>query len=201
MLLHLVNKVKCLVMGAITRLLKSVPTILPTRHRTTMAQLPPNLLLFRTITTVLSGIPHVNDFVSRDTFTDKAWKKSEAREELKALDAFAQLLVTQYEVVSVVSNRSQALRLVTSTTAENTSEILIPGEDDQEYLEKFMEIMGAIGRAINWTYQIVSTFNDRRLDKTTSSQQPGPELVDPVAPSDLGDRDVMTYIEGLQMNW
>lgn len=137
MLLYLANKVQRLALGALNFLSKLIGAFDQARYRTMAQNTPPKVLgieALRTITTLLSKAPENDsqDFVSQDRFQDKAWSKSEGREELKALDAFSQLLVFDNEVVSVVSNRSRALRLIASRISAEELKAFNPEESDPE---------------------------------------------------------------------
>lgn len=211
MLLCLANKVQGLLQGTLTRLFDTAASlffvVFPARQQISLAMaandLPDNILALRTITTFLAGIPRTNDIQSYNNFDAGTWGRYEFREELKALDAFALLLVTKHEVTSVVSNRSKMLRVMTASSSDNQT----GDEDEAISLEHSSssdeDTLGErVARVLTWPYYaIMATMNDRRDDKSTRSRNPGPELVGPRKPDDLGDKDVKSYMLDLEKSW
>lgn len=158
-------------------------------------KLPEGLRVLNTITKLLACIPRYRDMESRDNLDKKQWETPGIREELKLLDAFAQLIVSTHEVAAIASNRSKDLNLVASVI-EDTDEATEETNEDTGTLAKqcWETIKGGV-------YRLIGTINSRPKDEGTSSGKLGPILISPERPSDLGERTATEYMIDLEKNW
>ncbi len=63
--------------------------------------IPENVQVLNTIIKLLSHIPRKIPLSPRYNLSDKDWQTPAVRQEIKLLDAFAQLMVSRHEVVAV----------------------------------------------------------------------------------------------------
>jgi len=82
--------------------------------------IPENIQKFKTITTLLAHLPRTIPSIPTDNLEDPKWAESHIRRELKILDAFAQLAVSQHDVVVVSTFKGLGLEMVTCADQETT---------------------------------------------------------------------------------
>ena len=171
------------------------------RAPTTMSTaIPENIQAFNTIIKILAHIPRKFPLTPHDNLSDKGWQTPEVRQELKLLNAFAQLMVSRYEVVAVTSNRSLTLKLMASMNEEckhaDTPDAEAEAGAGAEPKSKLRQYWDSFHKWI-----LVATLNSRRDDAETCSSKLGPTTVTPEVPSDLNGRCVLSYLEALEVQW
>jgi len=82
--------------------------------------IPENIQKFKTITTLLAHLTCTIPSVPTNNLEDPKWAESHIRQELKILDAFAQLAVSQHDVVAVSTFKGLGLEMVTCADQETT---------------------------------------------------------------------------------
>jgi hypothetical protein len=147
--------------------------------------IPENILVFRTITTLLAHLPRTTPIVPTDNFQDPKWQNAPTRLELKISDAFAQLAVSEHDVVAVSTVRGWGLDLVTSIDKEATE---TQAESTTSELPK------------SW-WQFLITRNDRSRDPATSSGGDYPAIIPSNEPRDLNGRTAYEYMKDLETSW
>jgi hypothetical protein len=170
----------------------------PTIHHTptsTMSipdNIPENILVFRTITTLLANIPRTEPFTPIDNLRDPHWQNKHTRQELKISDAFAQLAVSQHDVVAVSTVRGgPVLHLLTcaNEATQTQAEILSSSLFDQ---------IATFART-NW--QLLITRNDRPSDPATSTSRKYPTIIAAQEPEDINGRTAYQYMKDLGKLW
>jgi hypothetical protein len=147
--------------------------------------IPENILVFRTITMLLAQLPRTVPIVPTDNFQEPAWQTKQMRQELKISDAFAQLAVSQHDVVAVSAVRGRGLDLVTSTD-----------QDATETQAESTSVLGQIAKA----WRFVVTRNDRPDDSATSSGE-HPTIIPSQEPLNLDGRTAYEYMKDLEALW
>lgn len=175
----------------------SVP--MPTQNDTAF-KLPDNIKALNTIIKVLSLIPRKVAIRPIDNLQSGAWETKEARQELKLLDAFAQLMVSSYEVVAVAASRSDLDMKVVSCFEERLKADIGEGEDDTTQAgreTRIRRIFNACRRSFQ-TFYIAVTPNPRPDNESTCSSERGPVYFRPKGPPNI---HVVRYLENLDAQW
>jgi len=163
------------------------PTI--PNHTVSMAtDIPENILVFRTITTLLGHLPRTTPIAPADNFADPTWQTRQVRLELKISDAFALLAVSEHDVVAVSTVRGWGLNLLTSTDKTAT-------ETQPEPKSTTM------GKLVESWWNFLITRNDRPCDPATSSGGDYPIIIASKAPLDVEGRTAYQYMQDLETNW
>jgi len=147
--------------------------------------IPENILVFRTMTTLLAHLPRTVPIAPTDNFQDPTWPTKQTRQELKISNAFAQLAVSQHDVVAVSTVRGWGLDLVTST--------------DQDATETQAESTSVLDKIVK-AWQFLITRNDRPADSATSSGE-YPTVIPSQEPPDLNGRTAYEYMKDLEALW
>jgi len=147
--------------------------------------IPENILVFRTMTTLLAHLPRTVPIAPTDNLQEPTWQTKQTRQELKISDAFAQLAVSQHDVVAVSTFRGWGLDLVTST--------------DQDVTETQAESTSVLDKIVK-AWQFLITRNDRPADSATSSGE-YPTVVPSQEPPDLNGRTAYEYMKDLEALW
>jgi hypothetical protein len=194
MIRHLLNTLKNCIETALSSLALNLffgPTIPNHAHPasiTSMPQdIPENMLVFRTLTTLLAQLPHAKEIKPFDNFQDPDWQSrvaDQAKQELKISDAFAHLAVAQHDVVVVSTVRGWGLDLLACTDQDATE---TPAESTIRTFAKT-------------AWQFLIARNDRTADSATSSGD-DPTLIFSQEPSDLKSRTAYEYMKDLESNW
>jgi hypothetical protein len=150
-------------------------------------EIPENILVFRTMTTLLAQLPRTVPIPPTDNFQQPAWQFKQTRQELKISDAFAQLAVSQHDVVAVSTVRGwRGLGLVTCV--------------DQDATETQAESTSLLAKLRNVAWRFFITRNDRPDDPATSSGD-YPTIVPSEEPLDLNGRTAYKYMKDLEATW
>lgn len=168
------------------------PTIPNHTHPTStisMATIPEKILVFRTITTLLAHLPRTTPIPPADNLQDPEWQNKQTRLELKISDAFAQLAISEHDIVAVSTVRGWALSLVASTDKEATA------------IETQAESESPLRKLVQTLWQLLIMRNDRLRDPATSSGGDYPTLITAKEPLDLEDRTAYQYLQDLEKNW
>ncbi len=147
--------------------------------------IPENILVFRTMTTLLAHLPRTVPIAPTDNLQEPTWQTKQTRQELKISDAFAQLAVSQHDVVAVSTFRGWGLDLVTST--------------DQDATETQAESTSVLDKIVK-AWQFLITRNDRPADSATSSGE-YPTVIPSQEPPDLNGRTAYEYMKDLEALW
>ncbi len=147
--------------------------------------IPENILVFRTMTTLLAHLPRTVPIAPIDNLQEPTWQTKQTRQELKISDAFAQLAVSQHDVVAVSTFRGRGLDLVTST--------------DQDATETQAESTSVLDKIVK-AWQFLITRNDRPADSATSSGE-YPTVIPSQEPPDLNGRTAYEYMKDLEALW
>jgi len=155
-----------------------------------MADVPENILAFRTITTLLSHIPRTTPIAPTDNFQQSKWQEAQEEQtlhELRISDAFAQLAVSEHDIVAVSTVRGWGLDLVAASDGEVTE----PPAESKSLPSQLAESL----------WQFFITRNDRPRDPSTSSGGDYPIIINSQKPLDLGDRTAYKYMQDLVTDW
>lgn len=155
--------------------------------------IPENILKFRTITTMLANLPRTIPSIPTDNLEDPQWAESRIRQELKILDAFAQLAVSQHDVVAVSTFRGLGLEMVACADQETTQTAQTEAQS-KSMLDSAIEMA-------RQSWRLLLTRNDRFADKTTSSGKNYPTIMLVQSPEDRGERTALEYMKDLGMPW
>jgi len=147
--------------------------------------IPENILVFRTMTMLLAHLPRMVPIAPTDNLQEPTWQTKQTRQELKISDAFAQLAVSQHDVVAVSTFRGWGLDLVTST--------------DQDATETQAESTSVLDKIVK-AWQFLITRNDRPADSATSSGE-YPTVIPSQEPPDLNGRTAYEYMKDLEALW
>jgi hypothetical protein len=173
----------------------------PTHPTSTMSipeDMPENILVFRTITALLANIPRTTPFRATDNLQDPQWQSRPTHQELKISDAFAQLAVSQHDVVAVSTVRGgPVLDLFTCTdrgTTQAQAEVAkVPSSG----------LLDQISKIAKKSWQFCITRNDRLADPATFSSGKYPTIITPQEPEDINGRTAYQYMKdlGLGTRW
>ncbi len=163
--------------------------------------IPENVQALNTIIKLLSHIPRKTPLSPRYNLSDKDWQTPEVRQELKLLDAFAQLMVSRYEVVAVASCRTLNLELIAAMNEERDERAgkAKPDADAGTNADPKSRLRQCWDSLRDWI--LVATLNSRRDNPETCSSVQGPEIITPEAPSDLNDHSILSYLQALETQW
>jgi hypothetical protein len=199
MIRHLLDTLKNCVKATLLSPLLNLffgPTIPNDTHpaNTSMpVNIPENILAFRTITTLLANIPCTTPSIPTDNLQDPTWQNKQTRQELKICDAFAQLAVSQHDVVAVSTIRGWGLDLVTCAGQGQ-------GQDqDQDTTQTAAQSSSLLGQIVDFArngWQILVTRNDCFADPATSSGD-YPTIISAQMPEDLNGQSAYDYMKSL----
>ena len=163
--------------------------------------IPENVQALNTIIKLLSHIPRKIPLSPRYNLSDKDLQTPAVRQEIKLLDAFAQLMVSRHEVVAVASYRTLSLELMAALSEERDEHAAKAdtGADAGTDAEPKSTLKQCWDSFRNWI--LIATMNSRRNDPETCSSVLGPETITPEAPSDLNDRSILSYLRALEAQW
>ncbi len=114
----------------------------PNRRRNLSLTSLKNIRALNTITKLLSYIPRNEPLAAKDNLSNKKWQSLAVRQELKLLDAFAQLIVSFREVAAMVSNRAVDLQLLGSIS--DSQEDMTNDTDEGKGLDKSASIVQSL---------------------------------------------------------
>ena len=155
--------------------------------------IPENILKFRTITTMLAHLPRMIPSIPTDNLEDPQWAESHIRQELKILDASAQLAVSQHDVVAVSTFRGLGLEMVACADQETTQTAQTEAQS-KSMLDSAIEMARE-------SWRLLLTRNDRFADTTTSSGKQYPTIMLVQSPEDRVERTALEYMKDLGMPW
>lgn len=159
------------------------------------ADIPENILAFRTITTLLANIPRTTPSIPTDNLQDPTWQDKQTRQELKICDAFAQLAVSQHDVVAVSTIRGWGLDLVTCAGQDQDKD----QDTTTTQTAAAAQSSNLLGQMVEFArngWQILVTRNDRSRDPATSSGD-YPTIISAQMPEDLNGRSAYDYMKSL----
>ena len=194
MIRHLLQTLKNCIEAALKSFHPTIPNHTHPASTISMPNdIPENILVFRTITTLLAYLPRTIPSTPTDNLQDPQWQDKQTRRELKICDAFAQLAVSQHDVVAVSTVRGWGLDLVTcADQVENTTQTTTDAQSSS-LLGKFLGIAEK-------SWQLLITRNDRVKDPATSSGE-YPTIIPAQMPEDLNGRTAYDYMKGLKALW
>ena len=172
----------------------------------TPIDIPENILVFRTITTLLANIPRTSPLTPTDNLQDAQWQNKQTRQQLKISDAFAQLAVAQHDVVAVSTAVGWPMLDLVACADENPpqNEANQNAPQDeanqnapQNEAKSILEIALEMARK-PWIFLIAR--NDRAKDPGTFSGD-HPTLTSAEEPGDLNGRTAHQYMEDLVAHW
>ena len=196
MVRHILDTLKNCVQAALSSLTLSLffgPTIPHHTHPTSAmsipsdGDIPENILVFRTITTLLASLPRTAPFTPIDNLQDPQWKNKHTRQELKISDAFAQLAISQHDVVAVSTVRGgPVLDLLTCANQGTT-----------QTPAKAPSLLDQISKLAKKGWQFLVTRNDRPSDPAMFSSGKYPTVIAAQKPEDINGQTAYQYMKDL----
>ena len=195
---HILDTLKNRVQAALSSLTLNLffgPTIPHHTHPTSAmsipsdGDIPENILVFRTITTLLSSLPRTAPFTPIDNLQDPKWKNKHTRQELKISDAFAQLAVSEYDVVAVSTVRGGPVLDLLTCANQGTTQT--PAKAPSPSL------LDQISKLAKKGWQFLVTRNDRSSDPATFSSGKYPTIIAAQKPEDINGRTAYQYMKDL----
>ena len=175
----------------------------PTHPTSTMSipdDIPENILVFRTITALLANIPRTTPFRATDNLQDPQWQSSPIRQELKISDAFAQLAVSQHDVVAVSTVRGGPVLDLFTCTDRGTTQAQAEAKVAKVPSSGLLDQLSKIAKK-GWQFFI--TRNDRPNDPATFCSGKYPTIITAQEPEDINGRTAYQYMKdlGLGTRW
>ncbi|KDR67659.1 hypothetical protein GALMADRAFT_231839 [Galerina marginata CBS 339.88] len=158
---------------------------------------PENIQVFRTITTLLAQLQHMVPFKPTDNLEKKEWRSSQTPRELRISDAFAQLAVSQHNVVAVSTIPGWDLSLIACADQHTTHS---NGSMDRSEAQSTI-LVNKVVDFVSKCWNFIFTRNDREADPATFSREAYPIIITPEEPKDLGNRTAKEYMKSLETAW